>query len=77
MSKYEMRFIGDLKWFLGIRIVHDHKQWKIWLCQDSYIEKITNLFNLQYLKSSWIPMIPEKYNLFEGKASLQDVYLYQ
>ena len=58
--KYEMRYIGQLRWFLGIRVIRDRKQRKIWLYQDSYIEKINNSFNLQYMKPARIPMNMEE-----------------
>jgi hypothetical protein len=41
MEAYEFREIGELEWFLGIRIVRDRTQRTLWLCQDSYIDKIT------------------------------------
>ena len=31
MSKYEVRGLGEAEHFLGIRIVRDHLQWKLWL----------------------------------------------
>ena len=41
---YEMRILGELKWFLGIRVIRDRNRCKIWLCQDSYIRKIFKRF---------------------------------
>ena len=38
-SKYELCDLGELKWFLGIRVVRDHTKKKLWLSQDSYVEK--------------------------------------
>ena len=43
-----MREIEELKWFLRIRVLRDRKARKIWLCQDSYIDKIATTFNLTY-----------------------------
>jgi hypothetical protein len=77
MQKYEMRFMGNLQWFLGIRVIRDRLQRKIWLCQDSYIEKITKAFNLTYMKPAKIPMIPEEYSPYDGKALPQKTHLYQ
>jgi len=31
LRKYKMREIGEMKWFLGIRVVRDRIQRKIWL----------------------------------------------
>ena len=41
---YKIREMGELKWFLGIRIVRDKALRKIWLYQDSYITKICNKY---------------------------------
>jgi len=46
LHRYEIRALGDLQWFLGIRIERDRVSRKLWLCQDSYIEKIANRFNI-------------------------------
>jgi hypothetical protein len=46
-AKYEIRDLGELKWFLGIRILRDRENRKLWLCQDSYVEKITHRFHLE------------------------------
>ena len=43
LSAYEIRSLGNLSWFLGIRIIRsDHK---LYLCQDSYIEKIAEKYS--------------------------------
>jgi Reverse transcriptase (RNA-dependent DNA polymerase) len=47
LQQYEIRALGDLQWFLGIRIERDQANRKLWLCQDSYIEKIASRFNIQ------------------------------
>jgi hypothetical protein len=41
-----MEDLGELRWFIGIRIIRDRLARKLWLYQDSYIEKITNRFNI-------------------------------
>lgn len=46
LKRYEFKDLGELKWFLGIRIVRDRLAKRLWLCQDSYIEKIASSFNL-------------------------------
>ena len=45
-AQYEIRALGQLTWFLGIRIIQDTTARKVWLCQDSYIDKITAKFHL-------------------------------
>ncbi len=44
LKAFKMRELGELKWFLGIRVVRDRKARKLWLCQDSYITKISKRF---------------------------------
>lgn len=46
LRRFEMKSLGELKWFLGIRILRDRDERRIWLCQDSYICKIAAKFNL-------------------------------
>jgi hypothetical protein len=46
IARYEMKDLGELNWFLGIRIIRDRGQGKLWICQDSYIKKITYKYNL-------------------------------
>ena len=48
-SQYEMKDLGELKWFLGIRVLRDRAARKLWLCQDSYIEKIVNQYGCKGL----------------------------
>jgi hypothetical protein len=39
-SRFKMRDIGDVKFFLGCRKNRDREAHKLWLCQDSYIEGV-------------------------------------
>jgi hypothetical protein len=50
-SIYEFKDLGDLKWFLGVRIIRDRPSRKLWLCQDAYISKIASRFHLT--QSKW------------------------
>jgi hypothetical protein len=77
MNKYEMKDLGDLSWFLGIRIVRDRSQRKLWLCQDSYIEKIANSFHLTDMRSVSTPMSTDELLPNPEEASKQDIYIYQ
>jgi len=76
LQHYEMRILGEINWFLGIRIIRDKDQGKLWLCQDSYIEKIATSFHLEHSKLARIPMNLEELLPYDGKASLQDIYAY-
>lgn len=37
-----------MAWFLGIRVIRDRSNRKLWLLQDSYINKIANRFHLSH-----------------------------
>ena len=76
LQRYEMRDLGDLSWFLGIRIIRDWQQGKLWLCQDSYIEKIATSFHLDSSKPVYTPLTQDELILYNGQASLQDIYTY-
>ena len=45
-ERFEMNDLGELKWFLGIRILRERKARKLWLCQDAYVEKIVNDYGI-------------------------------
>ena len=78
LMKFQMRALGDLNWFLGIRIIRDRDQRKIWLCQDSYISKVAAKFNLEKSKNFTTPLaeVPRENNS-EIETSDQMIYAYQ
>jgi len=45
LNAYQFKDHGELKWFLGIRI-WDHANRRLWLCQDSYIDKLADSFKI-------------------------------
>lgn len=45
-QEYEMNILGELKWFLGIHVLRDRRQKKLWLSQEAYVEKIANQYML-------------------------------
>lgn len=44
-NTYNIRDIGEMKWFLGLRIIRDRSLRKLWTIQDSYVEKIATTYN--------------------------------
>jgi hypothetical protein len=44
-SRYNFRDLEDLKWFLGVRVIRDRPNRKLWLYQDAYINKIASKFH--------------------------------
>ena len=73
-----MRNIGEMEWFLGIRIIRDRPNHLLWLCQDSYIDKLASKFNvpsdLHYYRT---PLPVEILTKNTEQASPQEVYAYQ
>jgi len=45
-TRFKMRDLGDLQWFLGIQVTYDWENQRIWLSQESYIEEIAQRFDL-------------------------------
>ena len=41
-----MNILGELKWFLGIHVLRNRSQKKLWLSQEAYIEKIANQYKV-------------------------------
>lgn len=77
-NTYEMRYIGELEWFLGIRISRNRETRQLWLCQDSYIDKLTSKFNISIgRKNPAVPLPYEELAKSTTQATPQDIYAYQ
>ena len=77
---YEMNDLGELQWFLGILILRNRATRKLWLCQDSYIEKIANTFSLTLPAGHRAPTTPlplEPLVKYDGKASPESIHSFQ
>jgi hypothetical protein len=56
-ATYDVRFLGELKWFLGIRVIRDRSQRRIWLMQDSFIDKVAAKYNIAQTSRAY-PVVP-------------------
>jgi hypothetical protein len=54
MDRYELRVIGQLSWFLGIRVMRNLDQGFTWLLQDAFIDKVATRFKLKDGATSWL-----------------------
>ena len=45
-KRYQLNILGELKWFLGIHVLRDRLQKKLWLSQEAFIEKIANQYGI-------------------------------
>ena len=77
MQRYEMRYLGNLTWFLGIRVIRDRDACKLWLCQDSYVDKITTTFHLEHAPRASTPLSKAELWPSHETASSQVIYQYQ
>jgi hypothetical protein len=75
----EMRTMGEIEWFLRIRVICDRQSRKMWLLQDSYIDKMTLKYKIDTSKKEpGSPMDiskPLQRNL--DQATKQDILVYQ
>ena len=62
MKVYKIRKLGQLKWFLGIRVVRDWDTHRIWLLQDSFIDKVAAKFKLRPTCKTIYPDVPLREN---------------
>jgi AraC-like DNA-binding protein len=79
LQKYKFNELGELKWFLGIRILRDRTpgQKKLWLCQDSYIKKIARSFNLTDRYHFTTPMATEEVVPNPLQATPREIHAFQ
>ena len=61
LATYEIRELGELKWFLGIRVIREELSRSIYLIQDSFIDKIATRFDLR--SSMRYPDVPLRDNV--------------
>jgi hypothetical protein len=78
LNRYELHSLGELKWFLGIRVERDRDARKLWLCQDSYIEKMAVKFNCNLTgKHPKTPLPLEILTANDQEATAQQILAYQ
>lgn len=53
---FEARDLGELKWFLNVRILPDREKTRLWICQDDYIEKLVKKFNVEHARKAITPL---------------------
>ncbi|KAJ6111048.1 hypothetical protein N7486_003283 [Penicillium sp. IBT 16267x] len=68
---------GDAEWFLGIRILRNRAEQKLWLVQDSYLTSVAERYNLTGRAQVLTPGTVDKLEPFEGQATPQSIHNYQ
>jgi len=76
-QRFEIRDLGDLQWFLGVHVLRDIDSGKLWLCQNSFIEKIAASFNLQQSRKTFTPMPLDDLPPNTQQATTQEIHGYQ
>ncbi|RMZ92256.1 hypothetical protein DV736_g455, partial [Chaetothyriales sp. CBS 134916] len=80
-TKYKMSRLGELKWFLGINVIRDRSQSKLWLSQQAYIEMIANKYDCDRIEGQqkWpdTPMALEELLPYDQQASRESQVQFQ
>ena len=76
---YDLRVIPEANWFLGIRIIRDRATHRLWLCQDSYIDKLAEKFKVITTGKAFprTPLPLEPLVPYEGTATDAQILAYQ
>lgn len=78
LKLYEFRIMGDAVHFLRIRIKRNREKCKLWLIQDSCIEKLSKNFKVRIDKAPMTPLqIGTNWSKWKGKASSTEISAYQ
>lgn len=78
LALYEFRVMGDASHFIGIRILRNREDRKLWLIQDSYIDKISEKFSIKTVKVPKTPLpIGVDWSVWSGNATPNEVSAYQ
>ena len=56
-KSFSMKDLGLAKQILGMKISRDRKNRKLWLSQESYIEKVLERFNMSKTKAVCSPLV--------------------
>jgi Reverse transcriptase (RNA-dependent DNA polymerase)/GAG-pre-integrase domain len=78
-GQLELRQMDEADWFLGIRIIRERNNRKLWLCQDSYIEKVAARFNIDPRTRvvAPTPLPTDIPGPFDGEATAAERHGYQ
>lgn len=78
MEMFEIRDLGPIKFFLGVRIIRDWKKGTVSMVQDSYMKKLVKEYGIDItnLKAPVVP-IPVDLETFDGEADIADTHQYR
>ena len=55
-SKFAMKDLGPAQQILGMQIMRDRKNKRLWLSQEKYIKKVLDMFNMKDAKPIGTPL---------------------
>ncbi|KAF4429175.1 Retrovirus-related Pol polyprotein from transposon TNT 1-94 [Colletotrichum fructicola] len=77
-AKYEMKEMGEINIFLGVRIIRNRKKKRLWLCMDNYITKICEEFKVdKKRRGPTTPMGSDNLIPHQGEATPEEIHWYQ
>jgi len=76
-AKYPLRVMEQANWFLGIRILRNRQTKQVWLCQDTYVDKVAAKYHVQGTRIPYTPLPSQKLLINQEKATPQETLLYQ
>ena len=75
---YEFRVMGELEWFLGVKVSRNRWEKKLWLSQESYFEKICREFGCEIPgRMVCTPILDDGISKYDGSTSPNQIILYQ
>ena len=55
-QKFQVKDMGELSYFLGVKVIHDHNAGSVWIGQQSYTESILRKFGMEDCKTIRTPV---------------------
>ena len=75
MEEFEMKDLGMLHWFLGMRVTRDRNRRTLSIDQSQYIDKIVSEHRVSSNRTAWTPMEGgREYVQFDGKSEIAGKY---
>ena len=56
-NQFRMNNLGPSQQILGMNIMHDEKNKRLWLSQEKYIEKVIDMFHMKDSKLVGTPLV--------------------
>ena len=56
-EKFQVKDLGELQYFLGIKVIQDHKNRSVWIGQESYTKNILRKFGMKDAKTVRTPVV--------------------